>query len=366
MPIVIEVAAHFMPMENITAVSAHGSGNVNDTYLVSTREGAPFILQRINTAVFEEPAAIMENLRIISRHLAAKCIADKGEVSCWQSVHLLPTREDADYHLDRRGGFWRALSYIGNSAAFDTIQHEAHAHETGFALGRFQRLLADLDPALLHDTLPGFHITPRYLARYHAAAAGMPAISASPDANYCRAFIATAAPWTAVLEQAKANALIHERIIHGDPKVSNILLDEHTGRAAALIDLDTVKPGLPQYDVGDCLRSACNPAGEEAACPNEVRFDTDICRAILKGYLGEAGAFLSAADLELFFDAARLIAFELGLRFFTDHLAGNVYFKTSRPEHNLHRAVVQFSLAESIMRQEKAIRQIIAELSPHG
>jgi len=148
--------------------------------------------------------------------------------------------------------------------------------------------------------------------------------------------------------------------------VGNLLLDRTSGRAAALIDLDTVKPGLVQYDVGDCLRSACNPEGEEPAAPEAARFDTDLCRAILQGYFAEAGAFLTEHDAEFFFDAARLIAFELGLRFFTDFLTGNVYFKTRHPAHNLHRALVQFRLLESIEAQAETIRRLIREVRGRG
>jgi Ser/Thr protein kinase RdoA (MazF antagonist) len=167
-----------------------------------------------------------------------------------------------------------------------------------------------------------------------------------------------------VLEQARSAGIIRERIIHGDPKVANVLLDQASGRVAALIDLDTVKPGLPHYDVGDCLRSACNPLGEEATDPTAVRFEPDLCQAILSGYLAEASAFLSPAEVALFPDAAWLIAMELGMRFFTDHLRGDVYFKTRQPGQNLHRALVQFHLAASIAAQDETLRRLVAQLSP--
>jgi len=165
-----------------------------------------------------------------------------------------------------------------------------------------------------------------------------------------------------ILENAREQGKLHLRPIHGDPKANNVLRDPDTGRAVGMVDLDTVKPGLVHYDIGDCLRSCCNPLGEETELWEDVRFDADLCRAVLQGYLSTARAFLSPADYEYLFDALRLLTFELGLRFFTDHLEGNVYFRTGREGHNLARALVQFRLTESIESQESAIRLIIRGL----
>ncbi|MFZ5761798.1 MAG: phosphotransferase enzyme family protein [Thermodesulfobacteriota bacterium] len=356
------IASLFAPEGAIATVAPHGNGNVNDTYLVHPAAGRPFILQRLNGAVFADPAAIMHNLRVISRHLTAHCAANQP-APCWRVVVPLATRDGADLYADTAGGWWRALSYIDNAVAYDTVRNTGHGRQIGLALGLFQRQLADLDPGALHDTLPGFHVTPRYLAAFQAVWAAAPPKN-STEVAYCRAVVERATPRAGVLEAARAEGRIRERIIHGDPKVANILLDAASGQAVALIDLDTVKPGLPHYDVGDCLRSACNPLGEEAADPMAVRFDLDICQAILGGYLDEAHPFLNREEIALFPEAAWLIAFELGLRFFTDFLAGNVYFKTSQPEQNLHRALVQFRLAESIAAQQDAVRRILAGLSP--
>jgi Ser/Thr protein kinase RdoA (MazF antagonist) len=150
--------------------------------------------------------------------------------------------------------------------------------------------------------------------------------------------------------------------MHGDPKVNNFMMDRATGQAVGLVDLDTVKPGLIHYDLGDCLRSAANPWGEETEAWEEVRFDVDLGRALLEGYLSRARTFLTAGDYEFLYDSLRLLAFELGLRFFTDYLEGDVYFKARRREHNLIRALVQLALAGSIEAQEPLLRAIIREL----
>jgi len=142
-----------------------------------------------------------------------------------------------------------------------------------------------------------------------------------------------------------------------------VMIEESTGRAVSLVDLDTVKPGLIHYDIGDCMRSGCNPLGEETEQWEAVQFDPEIGAAILEGYLTQARNFLTEADYEYLFDSIRLLTFELGIRFFTDHLAGNVYFKVKHSEHNLQRALVQFKLTESIEAHEADIRNIIETMA---
>lgn len=167
-----------------------------------------------------------------------------------------------------------------------------------------------------------------------------------------------------VLEAAKHQGKLPLRLIHGDPKVNNILFDTRTEQAVSIIDLDTIKPGLIHYDIGDCLRSGCNPLGEETMNWQAVQFDSDRCQYILQGYLSVAKSFLSPNDYTFLYDAIRLIAFELGLRFFTDFLAGNVYFKVHEPKQNLYRALVQFQLTASIEAQELTLRRLINDLTP--
>jgi Ser/Thr protein kinase RdoA (MazF antagonist) len=180
--------------------------------------------------------------------------------------------------------------------------------------------------------------------------------------NYCLQFVRARRAWAGVLEEARAQGRLFLRPIHGDPKVNNVMLDTATGEAVGLVDLDTVKPGLVHYDIGDCLRSGGNPLGEETEQWERVNFEPDLGRAILKGYLSLAQDFLTENDYAYLYDAIRLLAFELGLRFFTDYLAGNVYFKARHREHNLARALVQFKLTESIESQEAALRAIIRDL----
>jgi Ser/Thr protein kinase RdoA (MazF antagonist) len=271
------------------------------------------------------------------------------------------TKDGKNHWCDSDGSFWRAISFIDSSESFDVIKDIEHAKEVGYALGMFHSLISDLSPDRLADTLEGFHITPLYLKHYDAVMTKQSG-SKSPEVNYCLQFIEERSTWAGVLENAKLQGRLRLRPIHGDPKVNNIMMDTGTGQAVSIIDLDTVKPGLIHYDIGDCLRSGCNPLGEETELWETVRFDTDICRAVLQGYLSTAKEFLSKDDYDYMYDAVRLLAFELGLRFFTDYLEGNVYFRAGHQEHNLARALVQFKLTESIESQEAAIRVIVRDL----
>ena len=213
----------------------------------------------------------------------------------------------------------------------------------------------------MSDTLPGFHLTPGYLAHYDEVLERQ-GVRSSPEVDYGLRFVAERREFAAVLEDARAQGRLRERPMHGDPKINNVMLDTATGQAVALVDLDTVKPGLVHYDIGDCLRSGCNPLGEETGDWERVRFEPELCRAMLQGYLSVARDFLTESDYTYLYDAIRLIAFELGLRFFTDYLGGNVYFKARHPEHNLARALVQFKLTESIESQAASLGAIIRDL----
>ena len=358
-------AQHFQPPDAmIRAVDAYGSGNINDTYKVSVDAGAVecFILQRINQQVFPRPEHIMANLSVFSKHVSTR-LALESNPRRWEVVHALATQTGEDYWIDDHGDFWRALSFIDGARTFPRVQDSHHAREAGYALGRFHHLVSDLDPALLHDTLPGFHVIPHYLNKYDAALTARGIDRTSPEESFCAAYVAEHRHHGAVLERARDAGQIKVRTAHGDPKIDNIMIDEASGEAVSLIDLDTVKPGLMQHDVGDCLRSSCNPLGEETTEFEKVRFEIALCEVILRGYLPEVRDFFEPNDYAYLYDSVWVLAFEMGLRFFADHLAGNIYFKVRHPLHNLARAVVQFKLAESIAAQEAAIRTLVRTLS---
>ncbi|MCL5995072.1 MAG: aminoglycoside phosphotransferase family protein [Chloroflexi bacterium] len=366
----IEIAEQFNTNGPVLSVREYGTGNVNDTFLV-TLHAVPqtyFIMQRINQRVFHRPELIMVNMRALSEHVRMRLAGERNGHAVerrWEMPRVFETLGGKSYFVDADNSFWRAMSFIDHSTAFPRIQGAEHAREAGYALGRFQSLISDMDISKLHDTLVGFHITPCYLQHYDEVLGrkrdGRDGAD-SPEETYCKRFVAQRRKSATVLEDAKGMGKLRLRPMHGDPKIDNIMIDDVTRQAIGIIDLDTVKPGLVHYDIGDCLRSCCNLLGEETTDFGAVRFETDLCREILRGYLTVVGSFFDESDYAYLYDAVRLIAFELGLRFFTDHLEGNVYFKARYKEHNLHRAMVQFKLMESIEASEADIRKIVADL----
>ena len=360
-------AEQFRKGDRIIDIRELGKGNINDTYLMTCGMGrfqtSPrVVLQQLNTHVFKSPDLVMRNICIVTEHIRHRlqdmpCDAGRR----WEVPAVLRTKDGQDHWVSADGSFWRAISYIEDVRSLDIIRDMEHAKEAGYALGMFHELLSDLPVEELADTIEGFHVTPRYLEHYNDVRAEHTAAD-SPEVEYCRKFIEERKGRVSVLEDAKKEGKILLRAIHGDPKINNILIDKSTEQAVSIIDLDTVKPGLVHYDIGDCLRSGCNMSGEDIEDWKRVRFDIDICRAVLSGYCSAAKRSLTKNDLEYMYDAIRLLPFELGIRFFTDHLEGNVYFKVKNEGHNLLRALVQFRLTESIESQEDSIREIIKGL----
>jgi len=370
------IAQTFAWQSAVQTVAPYGEGNVNDTYLVTLAEPAAhigsdrFVLQRVNTHVFPRPELILVNMRIflghIEQRLAQRAATAPPSGQGWRMPRVIANRDGIDGCVDQNQAFWRAITLVEGAKTYGRIRDSLHARASGYALGHFHNLLSDLDPAQLHDTLPGFHITPQYLAAYDQVCQQERALQRQQGADGetvkdLMRFVDERRVFSSILEDALAHGELTLRSIHGDPKVDNILMDDVTGDAISMIDLDTVKPGLVHYDIGDCLRSCCNPAGEETMDLSTVLFDTELCRVILAGYLAEAAGFFTKADYAYVYDSIRLITFELGLRFFTDYLAGDQYFKVRYPTHNLQRALVQFRLVSSIEAQEGEIRQIVEE-----
>ena len=348
-----------------------GNGNINDTFLAvyrNTFTETQVVLQCVNKTVFPNPEVIMENMHAITMHCHDKLERDAKEGRddrVWQMPRIIKTKGGGDFICDEKGNVWRVITRILSAHAFDTAQSPEHALECGSALGHFHYLLSDLPPESITDPLPGFHVTSGYLKSYDRTLKSKKAqmlLDASVEAKRLAKYIDARREFALCLEKAEAEGVLKRRMFHGDPKVNNIMIDDFTGKGTAMIDLDTVSPGLVQIDVGDAVRSICNPAGEEETNLGKVSFDENLFLAFMKGYMAEAGAFMTDADREWLYDAVRLLPFELGLRFFQDYLAGDRYFKTQRPGQNLNRARVQFRLCESIEAREGHIRALLKRL----
>jgi Ser/Thr protein kinase RdoA (MazF antagonist) len=343
------VAEKFSAGQKVNTVTPLGNGLINDTFLVSATHKS-FVLQRINAKVFPKPREVIDNFWQLSRHIRQK---PSGLVRL-QIPELLSSQLGQSYYEDAEGQLWRALQLIQPAESRERLDNDEEAAQVGFALAHFHHICSDLSATLLHDTLPGFHITPLYFQHYQTLLA---TTSAQKDAEFlhCQDFIQARRSTLDILDTAQQSGLLKERVIHGDPKLNNFLFFPGTHQIVSLIDLDTVKPGLVHYDIGDCVRSCCHNKHDDS-------LDIKRCEIILRHYLQEAGEFFSGHDYDYLYAAIWLIPFELGLRFFSDYLSGDQYFKTTSPRQNLKRALSQFALCQNIEQQKPALKHFIDAL----
>lgn len=353
-----DVLQMFLPQRTrIAAIGRLGSGRINDTYLITIENRRPMVLQRINPTVFPDPVCIADNAAAVTAHLAAHRERDTGAE---RFPMIIAARDGASCVIDRHGNVWRAIEYVQGGVSHQVVQGGKQAFEVGRMLGRFHALLADFDGTVLCTPVPGFHDLPGYCRIFERALSrhrrqGSVLLTTCCEEVHRRLVDASG------LVEAMRRGDIAECIIHGDPKCDNILFDRDSGQAVALIDFDTVSKGLLQFDLGDCLRSVCNVVGESPADLGGIMFDLDLCRQLLAGYRA-SGAMLPQGERHLIFRGVRLLTYELGVRFLTDYLAGDRYFKISDPDDNLQRAAVQFALLKRIEEQQGNIESLVDDV----
>ena len=352
------IRAFDIPGEFVSAIPT-GSGHINDSYCTTFQTaGQPtrYLLQRINHHIFGDPAALMQNIQRVTSHLATKLAAEPDRHR--RTLTLIPARDSRHWHTDPFGNHWRAYHFIENARAYDIVESPAQAYQAAKAFGRFQYLLADLPTPRLHDTLPNFHHTPKRFAALHRALT-------SDVAN--RAHLAHPEIEFALARQAFTSALLDaqlpERVTHNDTKFNNVMLDDHTGEAICVIDLDTVMPGHAPYDFGDMVRTTTSPAAEDEQDLSKVALQWAMFEALVRGYLASAGGFLTRAERSHLVTAGKLITLEQGIRFLTDYLTGDTYYRIHRPGQNLDRCRTQFELVASIEQQEDAMHRLVESLA---
>ena len=337
------------------AVERYGGGHINETYLVIAPT-AKYILQKLNTDVFKKPEDVMENLEKISRFMHDRVAARGGDVDR-ELINIIPTKDGSSF-VRNADGFWRLTKFIGNTVTYEVIEKPAMFEDCAVAFGRFQNELALLPAATLKETIPNFHNTPDLYRLFEEAMAADTAgrLASVPQEI---AFVQAHRPVCNKLMDLLNKGELPLRVTHNDTKLSNILYDADTNRPICVIDLDTTMPGLVAYDFGDAIRGGAGTAAEDEPDLAKVGVNLDLFDAFTKGFLSTVGDSLTELEKDTLPDGAILMTLECGIRFLTDYLEGDHYFKIHRDGQNLDRCRTQFKLVADMEQKEMGMQEIV-------
>lgn len=358
-----EVASVFDFEGVISGIKTFGCGHINDTYCVTcTRRNKPpvrYILQRINHHVFKNIKGLMENVFSVTEYLRNAVIAEGGDPQ-HDCLLIIPTKDGKMDYYDAEGYCWRAFNFIENAICFESVGKAEHFYYSGRAFGKFQRLLAEYPSETLHVTIPDFHNTPVRYKTFEKAVEENRSGRAGEVSEEIAFIRARREQMSALVDRLESNEL-PLRVTHNDTKLNNVLLDDVTGAPVCVIDLDTVMPGLSLYDFGDSIRFGANRAAEDEQDLSRVYCDLDLFEHYTQGYLEECGSMLTPGEIKMLAFSARLMTLECGMRFLTDHIDGDRYFKISRPGHNLDRCRTQFKLVADMESKSDEMERIVRD-----
>jgi hypothetical protein len=339
------VVSQFILEGELLDVAPCGSGHIHDTFVSRFQSGrgiVRYIHQRINHHVFRDPERLMQNIERVTCHARERIRAAGGDPAR-ETLTLVPTRDGSSYYCSPQGDYWRTYLFVQGAQTYDQPREPRQVYTAANAFGRFQTLMLDLPGGKLHDTIPNFHHTPKRFQAFSAALAR----DGENRARFAKEEIALALARerdTAVVVDLLAAGRIPERVTHNDTKLNNVLIDDITGEGICVIDLDTVMTGSVLYDFGDMVRSGTCFAAEDERDLDKVKLDLRLFELIVRGYLDATRDWLTPTEIEYLAFSGRLITLQQALRFLTDYLSGDVYFKVHRPGHNLDRCRTQFRL----------------------
>ncbi|MGO9204436.1 MAG: phosphotransferase enzyme family protein [Limisphaerales bacterium] len=339
-------------------------GHINETYSATYDQGGTrvrYIHQKVNKTVFRNPPELMKNLMRVTTHIRHKLEAQTADDITRRSLIVIPTRDGHSHFRSRAGEYWRTFVFVEGAQTFEAVQTPQQAFEAGRAFGEFQLLLVDLPGDRLTETIPDFHHTRKRFAAFLEALT-KDHFNRAKDAQPEIAVVLKHEALADVILDAMQKGRIPERITHNDTKFNNVMLDTRTGKAVCVVDLDTVMPGCALYDFGDMVRTTTSPTLEDEPDLSKVKMHMPMFRKLAEGYLSTAGQFLTKTERDLIPFSGKLITFEIGLRFLTDFLSGDTYFRIHRPDHNLDRCRTQFRLLDSVERQEEAMLRSIESI----
>ncbi len=354
-----EALGHFQLQGQLGEVRPWGSGHINDTFLV---EGpCDYILQRMNKAIFTKPWEVMENIVGVTSFLKDK-IKKSGGDELRETLTVIPAEDGQSWYRDESGEFWRMYYRIRDAVSYDQVETEQDFYESAAAFGNFQQLLADYPAETLHETIPGFHDTE---ARYRTFCQAVKedicgrAKEAAQEIEFFREREETAS----VLGKLLSEGRLPLRVTHNDTKLNNVMLDQKTGKGICVIDLDTVMPGLAVHDFGDSIRFGASTGAEDEPDLSKVSCDLHLFQLYTQGFLSGCQGSLTELELAMLPMGAKMMTYECGMRFLTDYLQGDVYFKTHRKGHNLDRCRTQMKLVADMEAKWQQMEQIVKQCS---
>jgi len=359
------VVENFEHQGETVSVIPYGNGHINDTYLaVFEVEGDKqdrMILQRMNNYVFKNPVELMDNIHNVTLFLNKKIVENHGN-PLRETLNIIPTKDGQIYYVDEDGEYWRAYFFIEDAVCHEKAEGAELFYESGLAFGNFQRLLADFPAQTLHETIKGFHDTRARFRRFKEVVAEdkcARAASVQKEIDFVLEHEDVANIFGELLDKGE----LPLRVTHNDTKLNNIMMDEKTGKGICVIDLDTVMPGLAMNDFGDSIRFGASTAAEDEQDLTKVSCDMELFEAYTKGFIEGCGGKLTQKEIELLPTGAKVMTFECGMRFLTDYLEGDVYFKVHREGHNLDRCRTQFKLVEDMESKWDTMCAITEKLS---
>lgn len=340
------------------------SGHINSTYIATYRRDdgqlRRYILQRINEHVFKDPMAVIKNVECVTRHINWKVLRVKRDLG-GQTINMYPARGGRFFAVGPGGGIWRCYNFIEGCKTYDVVENTRQAYQAARAFGSFQDLVSDIDAEDVVETIPDFHNTPKRFERFLEVVQSDPKgrlKEVEKEVQFVKEREGLCNHLVSLLEAGE----LPPRITHNDTKLNNVMIDEETDEAVCVIDLDTVMPGLSAYDFGDLVRTATSPAAEDETDLSKVDMRMSMFEALAEGYLDGCDC-LTSAEIDNLVTGGKVITLETAIRFLTDYLEGDVYFKTEREGHNLDRARTQIALVARIEEKEEEMQRFVSRVA---
>ncbi len=339
----------------------YGNGHINDTFLVryvdDNGKKTKYILQRINSNVFKKPAEVMSNIIKVTEHLKKAIVAYDGDPER-ETLTVIKTKSGKGYYIDGYGFCWRAFIFITDAVSLDLPEDDNDFYQSAVAFGNFQKMLGDFPASELFETIPNFHNTPKryenFLASLEKNASGRKD-TALEEID----FVNNRKDFMSLLEDSYKEGKLPLKVTHNDTKMNNVMLDKDTREPVCVVDLDTIMPGYSVNDFGDSIRFGASTAAEDEKDLSKVHFDIKLFETYTRGFLKGCGGTLTQGEIDLLPAGAKMMTLECGMRFLTDYIDGDTYFKTSYPEHNLVRCRTQFRLVEEMEQHWDEMLEIV-------